>query len=168
MSAPQLKHGSTTPLLTPGGLPAINSDCCCASTTCTCPSPPPATVTVSGVAGIAGGCSCPLPCDSDSTDPNWDGTLYNANGVDCVWWAADTNFDPLSLNGLMLDIAYTQLLLRTSVTPCRWELYIACGSNTNPTCTMWYGYKYGGGYAGTYGFVGSDCGLTGPATLSVT
>jgi len=38
-----------------------------------------------------------------------------------LWWALDPGFDPFSINGVSLDITYTQLLLRTNVTPCRWE-----------------------------------------------
>jgi hypothetical protein len=84
-----------------------------------------------------------------------------------VWWAIDSELDPFSINGVMLDITYTQVLLRTTVTPCRWELYIACGSFTNPTKIMWYGYKTTGATpVGTYSFVGSDCGNT-AATMSV-
>ena len=117
--------------------------------------------TVSGFAGLA---ACPT-CDADSTDPPWDGSLHHV-GAGCVWWAADASFDPLNINGVMLDITYTQVLLRTT-TPCRWELYIACGSAINPTQTMWAGYKTGGSTpAGTYSFVSSDCGNT-TATMTV-
>jgi hypothetical protein len=119
------------------------------------------TYQVQGAGGLSG---CP-GCDA-STDPAWDGTLYHI-GAGCVWWAADPTFDPLSLNGVSLDITYTQVLLRTDVSPCRWELYIACGSATNPTKTMWAGYKTTGSTpAGTYAFVSSDCGNTTP-TLTI-
>ena len=132
------------------------SDCGEVSAPCACGWPEDglaATYTVSGFDGLSP-CS---GCDADSTDPAWDGTL-NHIGAGCVWWAADEDFDPLSMNGVMLDITYTQLLLRTS-DPCQWELYIACGSTTNPTKTMWSGYKSGGSTpAGTYTFMGSDCG----------
>jgi hypothetical protein len=129
---------------------------------CTFPTGLSATYQVQGATGLS---ACP-DCDP-STDPAWDGTLYNF-GTGCVWWAADPAFDPLSLNGVSVDIAYTQILLRTTVTPCRWELYVACGSATNPTRTMWAGYKTTGSTpAGTYAFVRSDCGDTTP-TMTVT
>lgn len=119
------------------------------------------TYTVSGFGSLAG-CS---GCDADSADSAWDGTL-NHIGAGCVWWAADEDYDPLSINGVMLDITYTQLLLRTN-DPCQWELYIACGSETNPTKTMWAGYKLGGSTpAGTYTFMSSDCGGSGTMTVS--
>ena len=102
-------------------------------------------------------------CDS-SSDPAWDGTLYHIGGG-CIWWAADPTFDSLSINGSLLDITYTTVLLNT--TACRWELYIACASLSNPTQTMWYGYKTGGSTpVGTYNFVSSDCGNTTP-TMTV-
>ena len=126
---------------------------------CTCgwPGGLAATYTVSGWASLA---PCPS-CDTTSF-PEWTGAL-NHIGSGCVWWAADSNFDPTNINGAMLDITYTQVLLRTTVTPCRWELYIACTSTTHPTRTLWYGYKTTGATpAGTYTFVGSDCGNTTP------
>ena len=111
--------------------------------------------TVSGFAGLSG-CS---GCDA-SSDPVWDGKLYQT-GTACLWWALDPGFDPFSINGVSLDITYTQLLLRTTVSPCRWELYIACGSLVNPTKTMWAGWKTTGSTpVGTYTFVSSDCGNT--------
>jgi hypothetical protein len=116
-----------------------------------------ATYTVSGFGAL----SVCWECDS-STDPPWDGTLYHAGGG-CIWWAINPDFDPLSINGAILDVTYTQILLRTNVMPCRWELYIACTSLTNPTQTMWYGYKTTGSTpVGTYGFAGSDCGNSTP------
>jgi hypothetical protein len=118
------------------------------------------------VAGFGGLAVCGT-CDA-SADPAWTG-VFNHIGGGCVWWAADAFFDPLSINGVSLDITYTQILLNTTSTPCRWEMYIACGSAINPTQKLWYGYKTGGSSpAGTYSFVGSDCGNTGPATLTVT
>lgn len=129
--------------------------------TCTWPSGLNATYTVTGWSGLSA-CS---GCDA-STDPAWTGAL-NHIGSGCIWWAADTSFDPLSINGSMLDITYTQVLLRTT-TPCRWELYIACTSVVNPTKTMWSGYKTGGSTpAGTYALVASDCGNTTP-TMTVS
>ena len=128
---------------------------------CTWPSGLAFAYTVSGWGGLA---AC-RTCDA-SSDPAWSGAL-NHIGSGCVWWAADAMFDPTSVNGSMLDITYTQVLLRTTVTPCRWELYIACASTTHPTRTMWYGYKTTGTTpAGTYTFVGSDCGNTQP-TMTV-
>lgn len=128
---------------------------------CSWPTGLSSTYTVSGFGGLAG-CS---GCDDDSSDPPWDGTLNHIGGG-CVWWAADTAFDPRSINGFLLDIAYTQVLLRTA-SPCRWELYIACGSTVNPTKTMWAGYKLGGTTpAGTYTFMSSECGNT-TATMTV-
>lgn len=168
----------TAPLLNPliqwkgdhilwsGGHIAHSSTCCCSSgAPCACawPTGLNAVYTVAGTASIG---TCPL-CDPDTTDPAWDGTFNHIGGA-CVWWAADASFDPLSINGVMLDFTYTQILLKTTV-PCRWEMYIACGSNTNPTQTMWRGIKTTGSTpAGTYTFQGSDCGNTGPATLNVT
>lgn len=139
------------------------SDCGSGSTCpCTWPTGLAATYTVSGFGGLAG-CS---GCDADSSDPAWSGALYHIGGG-CVWWAADAEFDPLSINGVLLDVAYTQVLLRSS-SPCRWELYIACGSTIDPTKTMWAGYKLGGSTpAGTYTFMSSDCGNT-TATMTVT
>jgi hypothetical protein len=137
---------------------------CTAATPCTCtwPGGLSATYTVSGADALA---TCG-ECDA-SSDPGWSGALHHI-GSGCVWWAADASFDPLSINGSMLDITYTQVLLRTTATPCRWELYIACGSLTNPTKTMWSGYKIGGSTpAGTYAFVGSDCGNTTP-TMTIS
>jgi hypothetical protein len=129
---------------------------------CVCPSGLAATYTVSGFGSLTG---CPQ-CDA-STDPPWPGTLYQS-GTACLFWALDPTFDPYSINGDSLDIAYTQVLLRTTVTPCRWELYIACSSLLNPTKTMWLGYKTTGSTpAGTYSFVSSDCGNTTP-TLTVS
>jgi len=129
---------------------------------CSWPDGLSATYTVSGF-GELSACS---ECDADTADPPWDGTLNHIGGG-CVWWAADAEFDPLSINGVMLDITYTQVLLRTS-SPCRWELHIACGSAINPTQTMWAGYKSGGDTpAGTYLFMSSDCGnTTGTMTVS--
>jgi hypothetical protein len=140
------------------------SDCGGPGAPCTCnwPTGLAPTYQVQGLAGLS---PCPT-CDS-SADPAWDGTLYN-DGPGCVWWAADAAFDPRSINGVSLDILYTQVLLRTNVSPCRWELYIACGSATNPTRNMWVGYKTTGSTpAGTYAFVSSDCGNTTP-TMTVT
>ena len=140
------------------------SGCGAAAAPCTCawPTGLSSVYTVSGWAGLS---PCPL-CDS-STDPAWSGAV-NHSGSGCIWWAADANFDPLSIDGKSLDITYTQILLRTTVTPCRWELYIACASVTNPTQTMWYGYKTTGTTpAGTYLFVGSDCGNSTP-TMTVS
>lgn len=137
-----------------------------------CGSPAPCTCawptglnTVYTVSGWSSLSTCPN-CDS-STDPVWTGAL-NHIGSGCIWWAADTSFDPLSINGSMLDITYTQVLLRTNL-PCRWELYIACGSAINPTQTMWFGYKNGGlTPAGVYTRAGSDCGNTMPTTMTVS
>lgn len=129
---------------------------------CTWPTGLAATYTVTGWSGLA---ACPL-CDASSA-PAWPGTVYHV-GAGCVWWAIDTDYDPFSINGVSLDIAYTQILLRTSVTPARWELYIACSSTTHPTQTMWYGYKTTGSTpAGAYTLVGSDCSNTRP-TMTVT
>ena len=137
------------------------SDCGGAPCECAWPDGLAATYTVSGFGSLS---ACP-ECDTDTADLAWDGTL-NHVGAGCVWWAADAEFDPLSINGVMLDITYTQVLLRTS-SPCRWELYIACGSGINPTQTMWAGYKLGGSTpAGTYTFVSSDCGNT-TSTMTV-
>lgn len=130
---------------------------------CTClwPTGLSSTYTVSGFGSLA---TCST-CDSSSAAA-WSGGL-NHTGSGCIWWAADAHFDPLSINGKMLDITYTQLLLRTTVTPCRWELYIACTSLTNPTKTMWSGYKTTGATpVGTYSFVASDCGNSTP-TMTV-
>lgn len=122
---------------------------------CTWPDGLAATYTVSGWEALA---AC-TDCDA-SGDPAWGGDLHHI-GAGCVWWAADESFDPLSINGHTLDITYTQVLLRTTATPCRWELYIACTSATHPTRTLWSGYKIGGTTpAGTYTFVASDCGNT--------
>jgi hypothetical protein len=138
------------------------SQCAGAPCTCTWPGGLSATYTVSGWGALAT-CS---ECDA-SSDLGWTGALHHI-GSGCVWWAADASFDPLSINSSMLDITYTQVLLRTTTTPCRWEMYIACGSLTNPTKTMWYGYKTGGSTpAGTYALVGSDCGNTTP-TMTVS
>jgi len=129
--------------------------------TCTWPTGLAATYTVSGWSALV---TCDQ-CDS-SSDPAWTGAL-NHVGSGCIWWAADAEFDSLSINGSLLDITYTTVLLRTTVSPCRWELYIACASLTNPTQTMWYGYKVGGDTpTGTYDFVGSDCGNT-TATMTI-
>jgi hypothetical protein len=136
---------------------------CASSAPCSCnwPTGLLATYTVSGWGGLAT-CS---QCDS-SSDPAWSGTL-NHVGSGCIWWAANATFDSLSINGSLLDITYTQVLLRTTTTPCRWELYIACASLTNPTQTMWAGYKIGGSTpVGTYSFVSSDCGNT-TATMTI-
>ena len=132
------------------------SDCGgAAPCTCAWPTGLSSTYTVSGFGGLS---AC-AGCDSDTTDPPWDGSVHHV-GAGCIWWAADASFDPLSINGVMLDITYTQVLLRTT-SPCRWELYIACGSAINPTKTMWAGYKTGGSTpAGIYSFVSSDCGNT--------
>jgi hypothetical protein len=128
---------------------------------CTWPAGLATTYQVQEAAGLSG---CP-DCDP-STDPAWDGTLFHI-GAGCVWWAADGAFDPLSIGGLALDITYTQILLRTDVTPCRWELYIACASATHPTQTIWAGHKTTGSTpAGTYAFVSSDCGNATP-TMTV-
>jgi len=142
-------------------LPYHLSDSCGGGAPCSCPAGLANTYTVSGFGSLAG---CPL-CDA-SSDPAWPGTLYQT-GTACLWWALDPGVDPFSINGVSLDITYTQLLLRTNVTPCRWELYIACGSVLNPTKTMWWGYKTTGSTpVGTYSFVGSDCGNT-AATMTV-
>ena len=138
----------------------------CGSTgpcSCTWPDGLSATYTVSGLGSLS---PCPS-CDA-STDPPWDGVFHHT-GAGCIWWAADAAFDPRSINGDMLDITYTQILLRTTTTPCRWEMYIACTSVINPTATMWSGYKTwapGSTPAGTYSLVSSDCGNTTP-TLTV-
>ena len=143
-------------LVRTGSSPHHLSDCSpSAPCECSWPDALSATYTVSGFGSLS---ACP-ECDADATDPPWDGKL-NHVGAGCVWWAADSSFDPLSINGAMLDITYTQVLLRTT-SPCRWELYIACGSAINPTQTMWAGYKNGGSTpAGTYTFMSSDCGNT--------
>ena len=121
------------------------------------------TYTVNGAAGIVG---CPTCTDATGGTPAWEGTLHHASG--CVWWAADASFDPLSIGGKQLDITYTQILLRTNVTPCRWELYIACLRSGFASPNIWYGYKTTGSTpAGTYSFVGSDCGIT-TATMTVS
>ena len=128
---------------------------------CSWPTGLSSTYTVSGFGGLS---TCST-CDSSSA-ASWSGVM-NHTGSGCIWWAADASFDPLSINGKMLDITYTQLLLRTTVTPCRWELYIACTSLVNPTKTMWSGYKTTGATpAGTYSFVASDCGNSTP-TMTV-
>lgn len=127
---------------------------------CAWPTGLSATYTVSGWGALS---ACPT-CDADATDPAWTGTLSHI-GSGCTWWAADTMFNPLSINGVLLDITYTAIVLNT--TACRWELYIACASLTNPTKKMWYGYKTTGSTpAGTYNFAGSDCGNTTP-TMTV-
>jgi hypothetical protein len=136
----------------------------CPSTTCACTWPDglSATYTVGGWGALT-----PCPTADASIDPAWDGTM-NHIGTGCVWWAADSEFDPLNINGYMLDITYTQILLRTTATPCRWELYIASTSLSNPTKLMWSGYKIGGSTpAGVYTFVASDCGNT-EGTMTVT
>ena len=152
-------------LLRTASAPHHLSDCGGGGAPCSCGWPGgglAAAYQVQSTGGLAG---CP-DCDS-SADPAWDGTLHHI-GAGCVWWAADDTFDPLSVNGVSLDITYTQVLLRTTVTPCRWELYIACGSATHPTRTMWAGFKTTGSTpAGTYAFVSSDCGDTTP-TMTVT
>lgn len=128
---------------------------------CSWPTGLSSTYTVSGFGGLSA-CST---CDSSGAAA-WSGQL-NHTGSGCIWWAADAGFDPLSISGKMLDITYTQLLLRTTVTPCRWELYIACTSLVNPTKTMWSGYKTTSSTpAGTYSFVASDCGNSTP-TMTV-
>ena len=120
------------------------------------------TYTVNG-AGAIGNC----PSCTDATGGSaWDGTLNHASG--CIWWAANANFDPLTISGKELDISYTQILLRTTVSPCRWELYIACLRTGFASPNIWYGYKTTGSTpAGTYTFVGSDCGNTTP-TMTVS
>ena len=129
---------------------------------CAWPAGLSATYTVAGTGSIG---TCPL-CDSDTTDPAWDGSFHHVGGG-CVWWAADASFDPLSINGAMLDITYTQIVLNAAA--CRWEMYIACGSVINPTQTMWWGTKTTGSTpAGNFSFQGSDCGNTAPATLPVS
>jgi hypothetical protein len=129
---------------------------------CTCPSGLASIYTVNGFGALAG-CS---QCDA-SLDPGWPGTIYQS-GAACLWWALDPGFDPFSVNGKTLDLSYTQLLLRTTVSPCRWELYIACTSTLNPTKTMWAGWKTTGSTpVGTYTFVSSDCGNT-TATMTVS
>ena len=136
----------------------------CGSTPCVCTWPDGLsdTYTVNGTEALS---PCP-ECDA-SSDVAWDGTLHHTGGA-CVWWAADATFDPLSINGSQLDIVYTQVLLNTGVTPCRWELYVACTSAVNPTQTIWAGYKTGGATpVGTYSRVSSDCGNTTP-TIDVT
>ena len=89
------------------------SDCGGAPCECAWPEGLSATYTVSGFTSL----STRPECDVDATDPPWDGTL-NHVGAGCVWWAADAEFDPLSINGAMLDITYTQVLLRTT-SPCQ-------------------------------------------------
>ena len=141
----------------------LATDCGGPPAPCTCswPTGLASTYTVSGFGSVS---ACPS-CDA-SSDPAWSGTLYHV-GAGCVWWAADASFDPLSINGRKLDITYTQIVLRTT-DPCRWELYITCTGVADPTAVMWYGYKTTGTTpAGTYTFVGSDCGVTGPGTMSV-
>ena len=129
---------------------------------CTCPPGLSTTYTVSGFTSLSA-CST---CDP-STDPLWPGTLY-LSGEACLWWALSPDFNPYSINSRSLDISYTQLLLNNTVSPCRWELYIACGSLLNPTKTLWAGYKTTGTTpVGTYTFVSSDCGNTTP-TMTVS
>jgi len=159
--ANHLKHGADGHLLRQGiSGHLINT---CATPSCVCPSGGVNnTYTVSGWSGLT---ACGT-CDS-SADTTWDGTLNRVNTT-CVWWAADPHFDPLSISGVSLDITYTQIVLNTS--PCRWELYIACSSAIHPTKVMWWGTKSyaSGNPAGTYAFAGSDCGNTGPATMTVS
>jgi len=133
------------------------------SAPCTCnyPTGLSSTYTVSGF-GSASVCGT---CDA-SSDPAWPGTLYHV-GAGCAWWAVDSNFDPYSINGVSLDISYTQMRLNGTASPCRWELVISCGSVTNPPKTVWFGIKTTGATpAGTYTFVSSQCG-SGPATMTV-
>lgn len=142
---------------------AFDNSCCCGGGGgCSCTPNSPPTVTVHGWESLA---ACDT-CDADGTDPGWDGTLYWP-GAACAWWAADPFFDPLSINGYMMDITYTQIDFNP--TTCTWSLYIACTSLSNPTKTMWHGTKVGGSTpVGTYNFVDSECGNTGPATMTVT
>jgi hypothetical protein len=134
------------------------------STPCTCNYPTgfSSTYTVGGF-GSASACGT---CDA-STDPAWPGTMYHV-GSGCTWWAIDSNFDPYNINGVSLDISYTQLRLNGTASPCRWELVISCGSIINPPKTVWFGVKTTGSTpVGTYTFVSSQCG-TGPSTMTVT
>ena len=129
---------------------------------CTCPSGLAGTYTVSGFNALAACTTCDL-----SSDPPWPGTLY-LSGEACLWWALSPDFNPYNIAGRSLDISYTQLLLNNTVSPCRWELYIACGGLHVPTKTLWSGYKTTGPTpAGTYSFVSSDCGNTTP-TITVS
>jgi hypothetical protein len=155
--ANHLKHGADGHLLRRGTSGHLINTCAAA---CLCPPTGVSTAyTVSGFGGLS-------PCGTcdPGTDPPWNGTLNRVNTT-CVWWAADPGFDPLTINGVELDITYTQIALNTS--PCRWELYIACYSATHPTAIMWWGTKTyaGGNPAGTYAIAGSDCGNT---TTSMT
>ena len=130
--------------------------------TCTYPTGLASTYTVSGFGSLG---ACP-ECDT-STDAAWPGTMYHV-GAGCSWWAANATFDPYSINGHTLDIAYTQLRLNGSASPCRWELVITCGSTLNPSKILWLGYKTTGlTPVGTYAFSSSDCGNTAP-TMTVS
>ena len=156
-----LKHGTSGHLLRSAAGHLINT---CGGggspAPCVCPPGLASTYTVSGFGGLAG-CD---GCDS-STDGEWSGALYHV-GTGCAWWAADDNFDPLSINGTKLHITYTQLILST--TACRWELYIACSAPALPPVKMWVGYKTTGNTpAGTYSLASSDCGNT-QATMTVS
>jgi len=129
---------------------------------CTCPPSLASTCTVSGFGALT---ACPT-CDP-SSDTNWDGKLYQS-GEACLWWALTPDFNPYNINGHSLDISYTQLLLNSTVSPCRWELYIACTSLTHPTQTMWSGHKTTGTTPiGLYTLTSSDCGNTTP-TMTVS
>jgi len=159
--AGHLKHGASGHLLHSAAGHLINA---CGSgggpAPCFCPSGLASTYTVAGFGGLAG-CN---GCDS-STDGAWTGGL-NRVGTGCTWWAADDNFDPLSINGTKLHITYTQVTL--NVTACRWELYISCSASGLPPVDMWVGYKTTGNTpAGTYNFVSSDCGNT-QGTMTVS
>ena len=152
-------------LLRTPNLPYHLSDGCPSHTTpapCSCPGSLATTYTVSGFGGLS---PCPT-CDA-STDPQWPGTVYQT-GRACLWWALSPTFDPYSINGVALDVSYTQILLNTAVSPCRWELYIACASTLFPTKTMWAGQKLTDpNPTGTYTLVSSDCGNTTP-TMTVS
>jgi len=130
--------------------------------TCNYPTGFSATYTVSGFGSLS---TCGT-CDA-STDPDWPGTMYHV-GSGCSWWAIDSDFDPYSINGVSLDISYTQLRLNGAASPCRWELVISCGSIINPPKTVWFGVKTTGSTpVGTYTFVSSDCGSSQP-TMTVS
>ncbi|HZL38015.1 MAG TPA: hypothetical protein VFC78_22055 [Tepidisphaeraceae bacterium] len=137
---PQLKHGTITPLLTPAGSPAINSDCCCGSGGCACidatqctdctenDTPTQFHVTFSGIT-LPGGCTWCGGRSIGGTASGGNGTFTLTRNGSCGWSTFSPTFagsgtiytdSACTLHATAIN--FTALLTRTSATAFRLQI----------------------------------------------